>query len=304
MAFRVAVILKEASDWTANALLRNLKKRGVSARPLKLSEVSACVHSAAKNAKCAFSPELRFDAFLVRDVGGILAEKARCVLENISFKFDILRILASHKIVMNSPEAIQNAANKFYSTVLFSSASLPVPKTVVTGSVEVALNALEDFGGSAVAKPIFGHQGKGVEKITLDASAREKIQRIIAERGVIYLQEFIPNAERDIRVFVVGDEIVGAIYRVRRSGSIVSNLSMGGKAVRCEPTAEMCEIALKATKAIGADFAGVDLVERLGDGKIFILEINGTPSAKGIKMACGVDATEKIVDLLIERLKN
>ena len=149
---------------------------------------------------------------------------------------DSLRILASHKIVMNSPEAIQNAANKFYSAVLFSSAGLPVPKTVVTESVDVALNALEDFGGSAVAKPIFGHQGKGVEKITLDASAREKIQRIIAERGVIYLQEFIPNAERDIRVFVVGDEIVGAIYRVRRSGSIVSNLSMGGKPVvfHCE----------------------------------------------------------------------
>ncbi len=62
----------------------------------------------------------------------------------------------------------------------------------------------------------------------------------------------------------------------------------------------MKELAISATKAIGADFAGVDLIE--GEGGLFLLEVNATPSGKGIKLACGVDVTERIIDLLFEQL--
>jgi glutathione synthase/RimK-type ligase-like ATP-grasp enzyme len=63
----------------------------------------------------------------------------------------------------------------------------------------------------------------------------------------------------------------------------------------------MQELAIYATKAVDADFAGVDLIE--SDEGLFLLEVNATPSGKGINRACGIDVTERIVDLLFERIE-
>ena len=69
-----------------------------------------------------------------------------------------------------------------------------------------------------------------------------------------------------------------------------------------ESTGEMQELAIRATKAVGADFAGVDLIE--GEEGLLLLEVNATPSGKGIKLACGVDVTERVVELLFERVED
>lgn len=315
--------MKERGDWTANALMRNIRKRGANAFPIDLSEISAEISSqhGDKRTVTALLNEdglsVNFDAFIVRDIGGIYEGGT----EGAAFRYDLLRILSEQKLMMNTPNAIQIAADKFMSMRIFADASLPVPRTVVTKSVEVALDAIRRFGGAAVAKPIFGYQGKGVEKICVctsevseaaemseaaeDSEAERRIKRIIAARGVIYLQEFIRNPmKRDIRVFVVDGEAVAAIYRVRHAGisdEVASNLSMGGMPVKCDITSEMSEIAVKAAEVIGADFAGVDLIESTDN--LYLLEINGTPSARGIKIACGIDVTERIVEMLIRRLK-
>jgi len=117
---------------------------------------------------------------------------------------------------------------------------------------------------------------------------------------VLYLHEFVPNPGRDIRVFVVGEEALGAIYRVSQQGSFVSNLSRGGTPRKCELTAEIEELAICATKAVGADFAGVDLIE--SEDGLILLEVNATPSGKAIKLACGIDVTERIIDRLFARI--
>jgi tetrahydromethanopterin:alpha-L-glutamate ligase len=179
---------------------------------------------------------------------------------------------------------------------------LPIPRTTITSELDVALNAIEKFG-IVVIKPIFGSQGKGILKLeSTQPGLKPKLTELLKERGVLYLQEFVPNPGRDIRVFVVGEEAIGAIYRISQGDSFVSNLSQGGTPVKCELTAEMRELAIRATKAVGADFAGVDLIE--SEEGLFVLEINGTPSGKGINRACGIDVTERIVDRLFERIED
>jgi tetrahydromethanopterin:alpha-L-glutamate ligase len=64
----------------------------------------------------------------------------------------------------------------------------------------------------------------------------------------------------------------------------------------------MREFAVRATQSVGADFAGVDLIE--GEEGLMVLEVNGTPSGKGINQACGIDVTERIVDRLFKRLED
>jgi tetrahydromethanopterin:alpha-L-glutamate ligase len=292
---KIGVVLTDPEDWTARAFLKNIEKRGAKPVPLNLSTLSASLSSSDFSIFNADLNELELDALIVRDVGISFA------LEQISFKFDLLRQLETSMPVMNSSAAIQNAANKFFSFALFKQAHLPIPHTTITSGLDVAQQTLEEYG-SAVVKPIFGSQGKGIVKLeNLQPDLQSKLEALLKERGVLYVQEFISNPGRDIRVFVVGDEAVGAIYRVSLNGSFVSNLSQGGTPLKCELTDEIKELAVRAAKAVGADFAGVDLIE--GEEGLFLLEINGTPSGKGINRACGIDVTERIVGLLFERLE-
>jgi tetrahydromethanopterin:alpha-L-glutamate ligase len=126
---------------------------------------------------------------------------------------------------------------------------------------------------------------------------------------MLYIQEFIKNPGRDIRAFVVGGTTIGAIYRKAASGSWVNNLSQGGRADRCVLTEEQKEIAEKAARAIGTTFAGVDIIEGLPgkldrknsifssqtQGGSQVLEVNGTPSGKGIFESWGINPAESIV---------
>ena len=292
---KIGVVLTDPDDWTANAFMTNISKRGANVIPITLATLSASI-SASDFA--IFDTDLKdllaLDAIIVRDVGISFA------LEQISFKFDLLRQFEIANIpVMNSPMAIQNAANKFFSFHLFKQAQLPIPRTIVTSDLGVALKTTKELG-NVVAKPIFGSQGKGIVKLeSTQPELKQKLATLLNERGVLYLQQFVPNLGRDIRVFVVGEEALGAIYRISQTGSFISNLSQGGTALKCELTEEMRILAVNAANAVGADFAGVDLIE--GDERLFVLEVNATPSGKGIKLACGIDVTERIIERMFER---
>ena len=291
----IGVVITDPDDWTANAFMTNIRKRGANVIPINLATLSASISD---SDFAIFGTNLKdilaLDAIIVRDVGISFA------LEQISFKFDLLRQFETANIpIMNSPTAIQNAANKFFSFYLFKHAQIPIPHTVITSDLGVALKATKEFG-NVVAKPIFGSQGKGIVKLgSTQPDLKQKLATLLKERSVLYLQRFVPNPGRDIRVFVVGEEALGAIYRISQTGSFISNLSQGGTPLMCDLTEEMRALAVNAAKAVGADFAGVDLIE--GDEGLFVLEVNATPSGKGIKVACGIDVTEMIIERMFER---
>ena len=282
----IGIAIADRNDWTADALVRSVREGGANPVPFRLSEIASYAFG--------FFMIDRVDAAIVRDVGA-------GAFEEVSFKFDLLRILAKNMPVINTPESIRNAANKYYSLHLLKESGLPVPETVVTSDADVAMDALDRWG-EAVSKPIFGYKGIGIRRFqsgsNLYDSNRETIEEILSERGVLYLQEFIPM-ERDIRAFVVGDRVAGAIYRYARNGWI-TNLSHGGTPERCLLDSEQEEACVLASRSIGTAFAGVDIAET--DDGFLILEVNGTPSGRGIYEACGVDVTGDIVDYVISIL--
>ena len=279
----IGIVITDQNDWTARALVRSVRKRGAEPVLFRLSEITSYSFD--------FSTISDVDAVIVRDLGA-------GAFEEVSFKFDLLRILEKKVHVINTPESIRNSANKYYSLHLLKKAGLPVPETVVTTDVDVAMDTLDRWG-EAVSKPIFGYKGIGIRRFQsgsdLYDSNSDSIEEILSERGVLYLQKFIP-IERDIRAFVVGDRVAGAIYRYAQNGWI-TNLSQGGTPEQCLLNSEQEEVSILASEVIGTDFAGVDIVEN--DDGFLILEVNGTPSGKGIYEACGVDVTKDIVDHLI-----
>ncbi len=294
---QIGIAITNPSDWTATALIAAAKQKKITPITLNLQNVEVKiqngVHYSANDTDLS-----ELDAVIVRDVGA-------GTLEGVSFRFDILRQLEMNGTpVINTPQAIQNAANKYHSTCLLAQANLPVPKTRAVQSTEGALNALAEFG-DAVIKPVFGYKGIGIVRIK-DGTAfhpnneprpepiEQLIDELIREKEMLYIQEFITNPGRDIRAFVVNGSVIGAIYRTAADGSWLNNLSQGGTAARCVLSPEQEEICIRAAETIGTVFAGVDIIE--GPNGPVILEVNGTPSGAGIYETWGINAAEQIID--------
>jgi RimK family alpha-L-glutamate ligase len=106
------------------------------------------------------------------------------------------------------------------------------------------------------------------------------------ERAVYYLQETLPP-DRDVRAFVVGGRVLAAIERVGEGWR--ANLARGAEARPIELSAEQERLCLAAAEALGADYAGVDL---LGG---HVLELNGIPGWHGLQTATGVEVAPALV---------
>ncbi len=283
---KIGIAVTDTEDWTGICLCNSVAQSGM--KPLKFSFSGATSDISSGKLYAGKIDLTALDAVIVRDLG----PAAR---NDVSFRFDILCQLKELGIVIiNSPESIANAANKYVSSYLFQRNGIPTPKTVVTNNLNEALDALASFG-RAVVKPVFGYKGIGVECVKNDASGAQKLKKIMEKNNLLYMQEFIPNPGRDIRIFVVSNEVAGSIYRIAPDGGWINNLSRGGSANPCKLTEEQERLGLKAAQVIGTTYAGVDIIE--GD-RDYVIEINGTPSGKGIFDACGVDVTKRIVEYL------
>ena len=113
--------------------------------------------------------------------------------------------------------------------------------------------------------------------------------------AVIYLQEFVEHAGYDLRLLVLGDEVFG----MRRSNphDWRTNVSRGAKAEAVEVTDSLREHAQRASAAIGADFAGVDLLPAR-DGRLLALEVNAVPGWRALAHTLEIDIAERVLEFL------
>ncbi len=283
---RVAIIVSDPQDWTAQALLASFSAKGMDAFFLNFSDLLASITSG-QSFSCAGVDLLNLDAIVVRDLG-------RRGASDVAFRFEVLQALQEKGIaIINPPRAIAQAANKFATSRLLHDAGVATPRTAVTTSVKEALRALHDFK-KAVSKPLFGYKGRDIVLLQDGSDLDQaRLEDILESQGLVYLQEFIAlDSPRDIRAFVVDGIVQGAIYRLAPPGQWISNLARGGRAAACPLTKELVELAAKAAKAVGAVYCGVDLLETAQG--LSVIEVNGTPSGKGIFEVLGVDVTMAI----------
>ncbi len=217
-------------------------------------------------------------------------------LEQIIFRVDTLHWLEEAGIrVMNSARAIERTVDKAWTSSILHRAGLPTPDTVVCETPEAAFDAFRAMG-DVVVKPLFGSMGLGMSRVSDEDMAWRVFRVIETVRGVYYLQRFIPHGGRDIRVFVVGDRVLGAIER--RSEGWRTNFSRGGEVTPFDLPAEWADLALRAARAVAAEYAGVDLLPA-EDGRVFVLEVNGIPGWEGLQKATGIDVAGAVVEQLL-----
>ncbi|PYO65956.1 MAG: RimK family alpha-L-glutamate ligase, partial [Gemmatimonadetes bacterium] len=118
-------------------------------------------------------------------------------------------------------------------------------------------------------------------------------------RGVYYVQRAIDHDGCDVRVFVVGGRVVSAIER--SAAGWKTNLARGGRARATTLSDTREALALRAARAVGADYAGVDLLPAR-DGTDYVVEVNGIPGWRGLQEATSIDVAATIVEHLLGRL--
>ena len=223
-------------------------------------------------------------------------------LEQIIYRVDALHWLEERGVpVINSPRAIERAVDKFYTSALLQEAGLPTIDTIVCERAADAMVAVRELG-EVVIKPIFGSMGHGIVRVSDPDVAFRVVKALETTRAVFYLQRAVDHGGRDYRLFVVGGRVLAAIERRAAAGDWRSNVARGAEAVAFDPPADWQALAAGAAAAIGADYAGVDLLQG-GDGRVYVLEVNGIPGWEGLQRATGVDVAGALVDHLASRLR-
>jgi [lysine-biosynthesis-protein LysW]--L-2-aminoadipate ligase len=126
--------------------------------------------------------------------------------------------------------------------------------------------------------------------------SREKMYPIYQ---VHFLEEFVKRPPRDIRAILVGDKVVAAIYRYSGNENWKTNMALGGRAEKCEVSAEMEEICIKAKNAVQGQIVGVDLMESEDRG-LLVHEVNNTTEYKNTVRVCEVDIPSLMLDYAIK----
>jgi [lysine-biosynthesis-protein LysW]---L-2-aminoadipate ligase len=205
---------------------------------------------------------------------------------------------AGHRVV-NSFSCAWVCGNKLFGSLELVKHGIPTPKTFLSMSEDSGLRAVEKMGYPAVLKPVVGSWGRLSALLKDETSARAVIEdreHMFPLYQIYYVQEFVKRPPRDIRTFVLGDETIAAIYRYSGASDWRTNTARGGRAEKCKITPELSELSLRAARAVGGEFVGVDLME--GEEGLLVHEVNNTTEFKNTVPATGVDIPGLIVEHL------
>ncbi|HVE09469.1 MAG TPA: RimK family alpha-L-glutamate ligase [Paraburkholderia sp.] len=310
---RVAIMTDE-TGWHTGRLKKAFRARGVDARCIDLASCRIDTTWQPYGLALPGFGHTLPDAVFVRGIAG-------GTFEQVTLRLGILHALRECGVpVYNDARAIERSVDKSMTSFLLHRNGVPTPATWASESAAFAQRVLmreSAAGRQVVLKPLFGSQGKGLRR--LGASARRDgtltpLPSLRSFQQVAYLQRFVgapasggsahaPRAGFDWRVLVIGGRAVAAM---RRSGGRgwIHNVARGA---RCEPAElddVLAQLAVRATNALGLDYAGVDLIPGTAEGAPptpLVLEVNGVAAWRGLQSVTSTDIAAALVDDLLDR---
>ncbi|HMP29886.1 MAG TPA: RimK family alpha-L-glutamate ligase, partial [Saprospiraceae bacterium] len=148
-----------------------------------------------------------------------------------------------------------------------------------------------------IIKLLQGTQGLGVILSESTSNAEAILEAFLRTQDSALVQKFIPESKgSDLRVFVVGDRIVGAMKRQAQEGEFRSNLHRGGFAYLVKLSSQEEEIAIKSAKALGVPIAGIDILQ--GNDGPLVIEVNVSPGLEGIEGTTQYDIAGEIIKFI------
>jgi len=269
------LVFADQPDWHVRSLVRAFRSAG-----------AECAAAGLGAAGFAIGEDGRFDLPGVQGelpnlvfVKGIAAGS----FEQVTMRLGLLHALGSVGVTtVNTARAIERCVDKSATSFVLAEAGVPTPPAWASQSPEQAAAILERetaAGHELVLKPLFGAQGRGLRRLRADDSLPppDEVQ------GVYYLQRFVTvdgKGWRDWRVLVSGGRAVAAM--IRHGSQWITNVRQGARCERVAAKGDLADIAIAAARAVGAHYAGVDLI-RDAAGLWLVLEVNSMPAWKGLQ---------------------
>ena len=215
----------------------------------------------------------------------------------------ISRIFEAHGIpVVNSSLVAERCGDKYITSQILARNGIPTPRVLMAFEEESALQAIEAMGYPCVLKPVVGSWGRLLAKI----ENREMAEALIEHKAslgvhhqVFYIQQYINKPGRDIRAFVVGEEVICAIYR--SSENWITNTARGGVATNCPVTHEIAEICQQAARTVGGGLLALDLFET--ENGLTVNEINHTMEFRNSIDTTGVNIPQRMIGYVLEQVR-
>jgi len=156
-----------------------------------------------------------------------------------------------------------------------------------------------------VDKPPIGSWGRLVTLVKDHQILRSVIEhRELLQSQLIkthLIQRYVDSGSSDLRVLVLGGEVLGGMRRIAAEEDWRSNVARGGRTEAIKIDQEIEEKAVKTAEAIGGEFLAIDLFEE--NGAYLVNEVNGVPEFKGFMKATGIDVAEKLAEYVKTILK-
>jgi [lysine-biosynthesis-protein LysW]--L-2-aminoadipate ligase len=214
--------------------------------------------------------------------------------------------------VINNYECLSLSGNKLLTTLQLIDHNIPTPETCIAFKEESALNAIEDvINYPAILKPIIGSWGRLIAKLDDYNSARSNLEcrETLGDiiQKIYYLQKYIHTNDSnledptDMRIFIVGDKAIAAMGRFHSKNDFRSNIAIGGTAKPIEINSELEKLSLEASKAVKGEIVGVDIMN--DQGKLKVIEVNGTPQFQGVATATKINVAAEIIDYILKKYK-
>jgi len=199
---------------------------------------------------------------------------------------------------LNGSDAITKSRDKLHTLQILAQHKLGIPVTSFANSSYETKDLIKLVGSSPlVVKLLEGTKGVGVVLAETNKAAESVINAFRSLKADILVQHYIKESKGyDIRCFVIGNQVVASMERIAQEGEFRANIHLGAVARVVEISAEERELAIKATKTIGLEVAGVDMVRSNSGSKI--LEINSSPGLEGIEGVTGIDIATKMIEYL------
>lgn len=208
-----------------------------------------------------------------------------------------------HIRCINSSLSVEIAKDKMRSHQLLASHGLPIPNTMLVRfpvEVDIVDNMI---GWPCVVKIISGSYGEGIYLCESKTSFKKMMEFIgnLDTPKILLVQEYVDaKPGEDLRVFVVGGKVIGAMKRHAPDGDFRANISAGGYGEPFEVSSEIDYLAREAARICGLQIAGIDLLFDKNGYKI--CEANSAPGFEGFEKYCQVDIAAQIAQYIKYKL--
>jgi len=287
---KIAILSRNPRTYSTRRLLEASERRGHEAKSLDTLKFSMTLEQE--------EPELHFRGKVLSHYDAVIPRIGQSITH---FGLAVVRQFEQMGIYCaNESLAIAASRDKLRSTQVLSRHDIGIPPTAFVRDKRDVLPAIERVGGTPVIiKLLEGTQGVGVILAETQKVAQAIIETLQSARQNVLIQKFVKESSgRDIRAFVVGDQVVAAMRRVAQKGEFRSNVHRGGSTEGVTLDPEYVQTAIRASQILGLRIAGVDMLE--SDDGPQVMEVNSSPGLQGIEGATGID----IADLIIANVED